>query len=322
MINSSDILHGKILIVDDKQPTILLLERMLLGVGYIAVSSTLDSGQVCDLHRLNHYDLILLDLQMPGLDGFDVMAALKSIDTEDYLPVLVITAHPGHKQQALQSGAMDFISKPFELAEVLMRVRNMLEMRLMHLESKRQIQTLEIKLQEIERSRDLLKIQSATASIHREILSSKTKTAGTELLPPHVPRALRHHILLTIEDNPADMKLVERILARHPEMRMVSAVNGNSGIQLARELLPDVILVDINLPDISGFKTLEILRADTATTHIPVIAISINAATETIESGLQAGFFRYITKPIKVDELMQALEVALEYADHRDSQIA
>jgi CheY-like chemotaxis protein len=256
------------------------------------------------------------------MDGFEVMAALKAIETEDYLPVLVITARPSHKQQALQSGAMDFISKPFELSEVLVRVRNMLEMRLMHLEAKRQINTLEQKVREIERSRELLQIRNDDARKPSEIMGSLTKTTTTESIQPHVPRAARHHILLTIEDNPADMKLVEQILARHPDMRMLSAVNGNSGIQLARELLPDVILVDINLPDISGFKTLEILRADPATTHIPVIAISINAATETIESGLKAGFFRYVTKPIKVDELMQALEVALENADHRNSQIA
>jgi putative two-component system response regulator len=134
MISQSDILHGKVLIVDDQEVNVLLLERMLRAAGYVAVTSTIDAGKVCKLHLKNRYDLILLDLQMPGLDGFQVMEGLKEIDADGYLPVLVITAQPGHKLRALQAGAKDFISKPFELAEVLARVRNMLEVRLLHKE--------------------------------------------------------------------------------------------------------------------------------------------------------------------------------------------
>ena len=132
MINSSDILHGKILVVDDKDVNVILLERTLRGAGYTSVSSTTRPAEVCDLHRKNGYDLILLDLEMPGLDGFQVMEGLKEIDVEGYLPVLAVTAHPAHKLRALQGGAKDFISKPFDLAEVLMRVHNMLEVRLLH----------------------------------------------------------------------------------------------------------------------------------------------------------------------------------------------
>lgn len=132
MISSSDILHGKVLIVDDQQANILLLERMLRGAGYVSVTSTMDPGEVCELHRKNAYDLIVLDLRMPGMDGFQVMESLKEIETDGYLPVLVITAQPAHKLRALQSGAKDFVSKPFDLAEVLMRVHNMLEVRLLH----------------------------------------------------------------------------------------------------------------------------------------------------------------------------------------------
>lgn len=95
-------------------------------------SSDILHGEVCQLHRKNRYDLILLDLVMPGTDGFQVMEGLKDIETEGYLPVLALTAHPGHKLRALQCGAKDFISKPFDLTEVLMRVRNMLEVRLLH----------------------------------------------------------------------------------------------------------------------------------------------------------------------------------------------
>lgn len=132
MINASAILYANILIVDDLEANILLLERMLRGAGYTSITSTMNPLEVYELHRLHHYDLILLDLQMPGMDGFQVMEELKGLETDDYLPVLVITAQPGHKLRALKAGAKDFISKPFELAEVLARVHNMLEVRLLH----------------------------------------------------------------------------------------------------------------------------------------------------------------------------------------------
>lgn len=137
MISASDILNGKILIVDDTQANVLLLERSLCGAGYTAVTSTMDPFEVCELHRKNRYDLILLDLQMPGMDGFKVMEGLKEIETDGYLPVLVITAQPDHKLRALQAGAKDFVTKPFDLLEVRARVHNMLEVRLLHKEAKR-----------------------------------------------------------------------------------------------------------------------------------------------------------------------------------------
>jgi adenylate cyclase len=137
MISSSDILKASILIVDDKEANVRLLEQMLRGAGYALVTSTMDSRVVCELHQKNHYSLILLDLLMPGLDGFQVMESLKDIESDGYLPVLVITAQPDHKLRALKAGAKDFVSKPFDLAEVLLRVRNLLEVRLLHLETKR-----------------------------------------------------------------------------------------------------------------------------------------------------------------------------------------
>ena len=137
MTTSAELLNSNILVVDDLATNVLLLERMLRGAGYSSVSSTMDPQRVCELHRQNHYSLILLDLQMPGMDGFQVMDDLKKIETEGYLPVLVITAQPDHKLRALQAGAKDFISKPFDLAEVLMRVHNMLEVRLLHVETKK-----------------------------------------------------------------------------------------------------------------------------------------------------------------------------------------
>ncbi len=137
MTNSSDILNGKILIVDDLEANILLLERILRGAGYVSIEATMNPFEVCELHLKHRYDLIMLDLQMPGMDGFQVMEGLSEIETNGYLPVLVVTAQPGHKLRALEAGAKDFISKPFELAEVLARVRNMLEVRLLHLETKK-----------------------------------------------------------------------------------------------------------------------------------------------------------------------------------------
>jgi len=134
MISLSDILHGKILIVDDEEANVLLLERTLRGAGYTSIESTTNPHEVCELHRNNRYDLILLDIQMPGMDGFQVMESLKPIESDDYPPVLVITAQPNHKERALQAGAKDFISKPFELVEVLTRVHNMIEMRLLQKE--------------------------------------------------------------------------------------------------------------------------------------------------------------------------------------------
>jgi diguanylate cyclase (GGDEF)-like protein len=126
------ILNARILIVDDQKANVRLLERILSGAGYACIASTMDPREVCELHRKNRYDLILLDLEMPGMDGFQVMEGLKEIETDDYLPVLAVTVQPAHKLRALQGGAKDFISKPFDLAEVLMRVHNMLEVRLLH----------------------------------------------------------------------------------------------------------------------------------------------------------------------------------------------
>ncbi len=131
-VSIADILNASILIVDDLEANILLLEQMLRSVGYMHITSTRDPYAVSALHRANHYDLILLDLRMPGMDGFQVMESLKEIETDSYLPVLAVTAEPAHKLRALQSGAKDFVSKPFDLAEVLMRVHNMLEVRLLH----------------------------------------------------------------------------------------------------------------------------------------------------------------------------------------------
>ena len=128
----SAILAARILIVDDQAANVMLLTRLLADGGYTQVRSTMKPEQVCALHRQHDYDLILLDLQMPGMDGFAVMQGLKTNQAEAYLPVIVLTAQPGHKLRALQTGAKDFISKPFDLLEVKTRIHNMLEVRLLY----------------------------------------------------------------------------------------------------------------------------------------------------------------------------------------------
>jgi len=144
MITDTDIRNARILIVDDSSVNVNLLERMLQGAGYKAVTSTIDPRTVCAMHRADPYDLILLDLLMPAMDGFEVMEALKEIETEGYLPVLVLTAQPGHKLRALKAGAKDFISKPFDQVEVLTRISNMIEVRLLLQESRSYGRLLEL----------------------------------------------------------------------------------------------------------------------------------------------------------------------------------
>jgi PAS domain S-box-containing protein len=143
MIANSEILNASILIVDDQEANVMLLEQMLANGGYTNVNSTMDPQQVCALHREHHYDLILLDLHMPGMSGFEVLEALKPIEPDGYLPVLVITAQPNYKLRALQAGAKDFIGKPFELVEVETRIQNMLEVRLLYKKLNRYNQQLE-----------------------------------------------------------------------------------------------------------------------------------------------------------------------------------
>jgi len=124
----------------------------------------------------------------------------------------------------------------------------------------------------------------------------------------------RLRTLLYVEDNPASQMLVEDLIARRPDIRLLSAMDGNLGVEVARASRPDVILMDINLPGISGIQALKILRADPVTAHIPVVALSANAMPRDIAKGLEAGFFRYLTKPIKVNEFMDALDVALKFS--------
>jgi len=139
-------------------------------------------------------------------------------------------------------------------------------------------------------------------------------SAPASAMPVDAAGAAPQRTVLCVEDNPANLMLITRILARRPDIRLLNAKDGRQGIEMARTVMPEVILMDINLPGINGVAALKILAADAATSHIPVIAISANAMPRDIERGLEAGFFRYLTKPIKVDELMEVLDLAFECA--------
>jgi CheY-like chemotaxis protein/HPt (histidine-containing phosphotransfer) domain-containing protein len=136
----------------------------------------------------------------------------------------------------------------------------------------------------------------------------------------HLPYGARLRTLLCVEDNPANLKLVEELIARCADLRLLTAVNGTLGIDLARASQPEMILMDVNLPDISGIEALKILREDPLTAHIPIVALSANAMPRDIAKGLEAGFFRYLTKPIKVNEFMDTLRMTLELADQRTAE--
>ena len=148
MIAESEILNASILIVDDQESNVSLLEQLLSEAGYKSLTSTMNPKEVFSLHRKHRYDLVLLDLQMPGMDGFQVIDGLKTNDADAYLPVLVITAQPGHKLRALQAGARDFVSKPFDIVEVKTRIHNLLEVRLLYKKLESYSEMLEQTVQE------------------------------------------------------------------------------------------------------------------------------------------------------------------------------
>jgi serine phosphatase RsbU (regulator of sigma subunit) len=187
MVKNSDVLAAKILIVDDNDANVKLLEGMLRIAGYTAVESTTNPNSVCELYRKNRYSLILLDLQMPGLDGFQVMEGLKEIEGEDYLPVLVVTAQPNHKLRALEAGAKDFVSKPLDLAEVRARVYNIIEVRLLHASARRRNQQLEEAVRELEASREIIRLKDLEDKKKMEAELRLAQQTQESLLPPFLP---------------------------------------------------------------------------------------------------------------------------------------
>jgi len=187
MVTSTDILNAKILVVDDKEANVLLIEGMLRIAGYTSVHSTMNPAEVRELHRANRYDLILLDLQMPVMDGFQVMEDLKQVETGGYLPVLVVTAQPDHKLRALEAGARDFVGKPFDFAELRARVCNVLEVRLCSEALAKTVCLLETTREELQ-----VKTREELALREKELdMAQKTQES---LLPGVLPRFENYEI--------------------------------------------------------------------------------------------------------------------------------
>ena len=227
MIAEAEILGASILIVDDQAVNVSLLEQMLEAAGYTRVSSTTHSQEVCALHREHGYDLILLDLQMPGMDGFQVMAGLAAGIPDGYLPVLVLTAEPGHKLRALQAGARDFVAKPFDLIEVKTRMRNMLEVRLLY--KKLALHNLQLEQTVAERTAELRESEARYRSLtelasdwywEQDESGNFTKVSGPveEMLGVRVSVSGWEPVEGETDGwNPAERKaLQERIAARQP----------------------------------------------------------------------------------------------------------
>jgi len=194
MVSTADILNARILVVDDKEANVKLIEGMLRIAGYTSVQSTTEPGNVCELHRTNHYGLILLDLQMPGTDGFEVMEGLKDVETNGYLPVLVITAQPGHKLRALEAGAKDFVSKPFDMAELRARVHNILEVRLLHIESRTYSKALEETVRELEASREIIRLKNLEEQKKTQEEFALAQKTQESLLPRCLPEFENYRI--------------------------------------------------------------------------------------------------------------------------------
>lgn len=245
-LTEADILQARILIVDDQQANISLLEQLLAVAGYAHVVSTLDPQTVSALHRKERFDLILLDLQMPVMDGFQVMEMLKTNNDDRYLPVIVLTAQPGHKLRALQAGARDFISKPFDLVEVRTRIRNMLEVRLLYKQLDGYNRLLEQKVDE--RTAELRESEARFRSLaelasdwywEQDDTGAFTKVSGPvlEMLGVQVdPFVDMPHTRASTGWNAAERELLQtRIAARQPFIDFVfSRVNPDGSQQQYR----------------------------------------------------------------------------------------
>lgn len=243
MITSNDIHHGKILIVDDLEANVQLLERMLREAGYDSITSTMNPAEVSELHRNNLYDLILLDLKMPGMDGFQVMEELKKVEPDGYLPVLVITAQPGHKLHALEAGAKDFISKPFVLTEVLARVHNMLEVRLLHAKNKSYSKELEQKVKEVETSHELISRQSEEVKrLYDELVAEHKRSIELSAQPGVMVGVEKEERVTT--PWPRSMRL------RHPwlQFNLFTSLLGGSMVLLFHDTINRLLILAVFVP--------------------------------------------------------------------------
>jgi len=247
MFSPVNVLNASILIVDDQETNVLLLQRILSSAGYTTVASTTHPLDVCDLHAKNHYDLILLDLNMPGMDGFQVMEGLREIEMGGYLPVLVITAQPDLKLRALKVGAKDFISKPFDLAEVLARVHNMLEVRLLHGQTKKYSKALEQKIEEVEASRELIQNQSnEVRSLYEQLVTEHKRLIESSAQPGIMVGVEKEERLAT--------PVFRSLKLRHPwlQFNLITAFAAASVVFIFRDVIDRVVILAMFLPVLAG----------------------------------------------------------------------
>jgi len=268
MISSFDILKARILIVDDQEANVSLLEEILSNAGYVSIASTRNPHEVCELYRINRYSLILLDLKMPGMDGYQVMEGLKVIETDGYLPVLVLTAQPGQILLALKAGARDLVSKPFDIAEVLVRAHNMIEVRLLHLEIKRLFNQLVVddallqeEISERKRIEEALHRTQAQLSVHAGQLEEKVAERTSELANKQlkasvsfIRKANEEHQALFFESNIMREKLSQQtrqiILAQEDLRKEISR-------ELHDEVVQMLIGINVELSTLGGKATMD-----------------------------------------------------------------
>lgn len=240
MVTEPDILNASILIVDDQEFNVSVLDRILSNAGYTAVAATTDPLAVCALHRDHRYDLILLDIEMQGMDGFQVMEGLKEIDPDNYLPVLVITSQPDYKLRALQLGAKDFLSTPFDRAEVLARVYNLLDVRLLHKQSRNHGKALAQKVQEVEASRDEVR------RLYDEIVAERKRSIELSLQPGAMVGVKK-------EERPGT-GWFRSLKLRYPglQMNLLTAFATASVIGLFQGTLDRLLILTMFLPVLAG----------------------------------------------------------------------
>jgi DNA-binding response OmpR family regulator len=268
MTTSPDILKARILIVDEEPDDICLLEQMLRSAGYVSISSTRNPREVCELHRDYRYSLILFDFQMPGMDAIQMMEGLKALEIGGDPPVLVITARPEQKLRALEAGARDFLGKPFDWAEVLTQVRNLLEGRLLRLET----------------------VMSKEQAEERFIEAQKRKTIAGPW-----PRGTE--TVLVVEDEPSVRELARHVLTAQG-YKVLTAVNGQEALQVAREHKGEpirLVFTDVIMPLMGGKMMTEWL----ATAHPGLKILFTSGYTDKVighHGGLGAGA-SFLPKP-------------------------
>jgi len=328
-MNESILKNANILIVDDQQANIDVLTGLLDAKGFLNYTTTKDSRQVFKLFDEFKPDLLLLDLKMPNLSGFEVMIQLKSlIPVNTYFPILVLTADitPESKQKALAAGASDFLTKPFDLIEVDLRINNLLKVRYLHQQLENQKLILEEKVKErtkeLEKTNLELKVAKEKAEqsdkIKSELLNQMTQMKSQknnnvridELTNQQTEITLNNGTILYVKDNLSNMQLVEEILEKHRStIRLVTNMYGKNTVQFAIDYTPDLILLDLSLPDIHGSEVIKLLQTEPRTAEIPVVILSEYAMSLQTEKILAAGGAKdYLMKPIDIDQFLKIVD--------------